>query len=141
MKFSIKDFFSKCDQIAGNRRFGYIYWRTPQRKISFFVQWHYLIASKINNVILHLNLPSQHFNVGSTLWINVEITLIRRWKWNKIRRRIFNVAQRWYNFGVWRWNNVETMLIQLYLDVVSTWSQLWVKAIAKPVGIVISTDL
>ena len=27
MKFSIKDFFSKCDQIAGNCRFGHIYWR------------------------------------------------------------------------------------------------------------------
>ena len=65
----------------------------------------------------------RRINVVSTLWINVEITLIRRWKWNKIRRRIFNVAQRWYNVGVWQWNNVETTLIQLYLDVVSTWSQ------------------
>ena len=65
----------------------------------------------------------RRINVVSTLWINVEITLIRRWKWNKIRRRIFNVAQRWYNIAVWRWSNVEKTLIQLYLDVVSTWSQ------------------
>ena len=35
--------------------------------------------------------PSQLFKVGSTLWINVEITLIRRWKWNKTWHRIFNV--------------------------------------------------
>ena len=42
----------------------------------------------------------------SMLWINVEITLIRRWKWNKIRRRIFKIAQRWYNVGARRWNNV-----------------------------------
>ena len=34
MKFSIKDFFSKCDQC----RFGHIYWRNPQWKTSFFVQ-------------------------------------------------------------------------------------------------------
>ena len=34
----------------------------------------------------------------------------QRWKWNKIRRRIFNVAQRWYNVSVRRWNNVETTL-------------------------------
>ena len=27
MKFSIKDFFSKCDQIRENFEFGYIYWR------------------------------------------------------------------------------------------------------------------
>ena len=27
MKFSIKDFFSKCDQILSG--FGYIYWRNP----------------------------------------------------------------------------------------------------------------
>ena len=60
----------------------------------------------------------RRINVVSTLWINVEITLIRSWKWNKIRRRIFNVAQRWYNVGVRRWNNVETTLIQLYLNFV-----------------------
>ena len=61
------------------------------------------------------SLPSQptfqrRINVVSTLWINVEITLIRRWKWNKIRRRIFNVAQRWYNVSARRWNNVKTTL-------------------------------
>ena len=59
----------------------------------------------------------------SMFWINVEITLIRRWKWNKIRRQIFYVAQHWHNVGVRRWNNAETTLIQLYLDVVWTWSQ------------------
>ena len=70
-------------------------------------------------------------NVVSTLWINVEMTLIRRWKWNKIRRRIFNVAQRWYNVSAWRWNsviqrqnnvaqrwyNVDKTLFQLSIDV------------------------
>ena len=34
MKFSIKDFFSKCDQIW----FGHIYWRNPSCATSFFVQ-------------------------------------------------------------------------------------------------------
>ena len=29
MKYSIKDFFSKCDPIAGNCGFGHIYWRNP----------------------------------------------------------------------------------------------------------------
>lgn len=32
-------------------------------------------------------------NVGSTLWIKVETSLIERWKWNKLRRQIFKVAQ------------------------------------------------
>ena len=41
---------------------------------------------------------------------NVEITLIRRWKWNKIRCWSFNVKQRWYNVGVWHLNNVEATL-------------------------------
>ena len=63
--------------------------------------------------------PRQHFHVGSTWWINVEIRLFRRWKWNKIRRQIFNVGQRWYNVGVRHWHSVETTWIQLYLDVVS----------------------
>ena len=44
------------------------------------------------------------------LWISVEIALIWRWKWNKIWRRFFNVAQRWYSVGSLRWNNVETTL-------------------------------
>ena len=35
----------------------------------------------------------RRINVASTLWINFEITLIRDWKWNKIRRQIFSVAQ------------------------------------------------
>ena len=36
IEFSIKDFFSKCDQV------GHIYWRNSQCKTSFFVQcqWH-----------------------------------------------------------------------------------------------------
>ena len=50
----------------------------------------------------------QHqINIASTLRINVETTLIPRWKWNKIRRRFFNVAHLWYNVGAWRSNNFE----------------------------------
>ena len=51
---------------------------------------------------------------------NVETTLIRRWKWNKTRRPIFNVAQRWNNVSARRWNNVETMLIQRCFNLAST---------------------
>ena len=47
----------------------------------------------------------RRINVISTLWINVEITFIRRWKQNKIWRRIFNVVQRGYNVSARRWNN------------------------------------
>ena len=39
VKFSIKDFFSKCDQIAVSCGFGHIYCRNPWWKIPFFVQW------------------------------------------------------------------------------------------------------
>ena len=84
------------------------------------------------------------------LWINVEITLIRRWKWNKIRRRIFNVAQRWYNVSARRWNNVETTLhnvettlhnvgttlIQRCFNLAST----LVKPILNPIGLVMIVD-
>ena len=80
-------------------------------------------------------------NVVSTLWIHVEIMLIRRWKWNKIRRRIFNVAQRWDNISARRWNNVEatlhnagTTLIQRCFNLVL------VKAILNPIGLVMIVD-
>ena len=87
-------------------------------------------------------IPSQptfqcRINVVSTLWINVEITLIRHWKWNKIRRRIFNVAQRWYNVSARRWNNVETTLIKRCFNL--TWTL--VKAILNPIGLVMIMDL
>ena len=59
--------------------------------------------------------------VVSTLWINVEITLIRHWKWNKIRCRIFNVAKRWYNISARRWNNVETTLHNVKTILVQPW--------------------
>ena len=81
----------------------------------------------------------RRINVVSTLWINVEIMLIRRWKWNKIRRQIFNVTQRWYNVSARRWNNVKTTLH----NVVSTLIQRFilvstlVKAILNPIGLVI----
>ena len=52
----------------------------------------------------------RRINVVSTLWVNVEITLIRRWKWKKIQCRIFNVPQRWYNVSARSWNNAETTL-------------------------------
>ena len=77
---------------------------------------------------------------------NVEITLIRHWKWNKIRRWIFNVAQRWYNVSARRWNNVETTLhnvettlhnvgttlIQRCFNLAST----FVKPVLNPIGLV-----
>ena len=67
-------------------------------------------------------------NIVSMLWLKVELTLIRRWKWNKIKRRIFNIIQLWYNVGVWLWNNVETTLIQSVFDLnllKRTWLQRW----------------
>ena len=76
-------------------------------------------------------------NVFQTLWISVEITLIRCWNWNKIQRRIFNIAQRWYNVGVRRWNNVDTTLSCRCFKMVST----LVKAISKPVRLAISSNL
>ena len=90
-----------------------------------FIYVTYVLRVRLNSVCLNFvfqgiicskkcdicNLTEPTFqrriNVVSTLWI--------------IRRRIFDVAQHWYNVGVWRWNNVETTLIKLYLDVVSTY--------------------
>ena len=79
----------------------------------------------------------RRINVVSTLWINVKIMLIRRWKWNKIRRRTFNIAQRWCNAGVRRWNKVDKTLFRRCFNV----SSALVKAISKPVRLVISTNL
>ena len=65
-------------------------------------------------------------DVISTLWISVKITLIRRWKWNKTRRHIISITQRWYSVGVRCWNNIETTLY----NVVSTFFQCWYNIIS-----------
>ena len=61
----------------------------------------------------------RRINVVSTLWINVEITLIRHWKWNKSDVGFSAL----HNVDTTLVSDAETTLIQLYLDVVSTWSQ------------------
>ena len=73
-------------------------------------------------------------NIVLRLWMAVEITLIQRWKWNKIWSWIFNVAQRWYNVSVQHRNNIKStlqyidamlhkvisMLFQCWHDIIST---------------------
>ena len=59
----------------------------------------------------------RRINVVSTLWITVEMALIGRWKWNKSRSRILNVAQHWYNVGVQRWNDVKSSSMQPFFKV------------------------
>ena len=50
LKFSIKDVFSKCDQIAGNSGFGHIYWGNPYFKNFIFcaVSGIFLLAMERN---------------------------------------------------------------------------------------------
>ena len=92
----------------------------------------------------------RRINVVSTLWINVKITLIRRWKWNKIRRRIFNVVQRWYNVNARRWknvettlHNVETMLRNVGITLIQRFelASTLVETILNPIGLVMIMDL
>ena len=79
---------------------------------TLFQRWFTTLKLRWSDVELlagfHTSQPTfqRWINVVSMLRINVEITLIRHWKWNKIRRQIFNFAQRWYNASTRRWNNV-----------------------------------
>ena len=81
-----------------------------------------LLVTLNKKILVGLMLPQPTFkcriNVVPTLWINVEITLIRRWKWNKIRRRIFNVVQNWYNVSARYWNNVEATSKQRFIALI-----------------------
>ena len=64
------------------------------------------------NFLIDITQPKfqRRINVVSISKITVQITLIRRWKWSKIRNRIFNIAQHWHNVGVQRWSNVKSTL-------------------------------
>ena len=70
-----------------------------------------LFVGGMNNCGEYSQLTFQYrIDIVSTLWINVKVMLIRCWKWNKIQRRIFIVAQSWYNFSARHWKNVKTTL-------------------------------
>ena len=63
MKFSIKVFLGKCDQFAGNCRFGHICWRNLQWKTSFFVQceryhWCNFLSSEENIIAGTTTIPT-----------------------------------------------------------------------------------
>ena len=47
MKFLIKDFFNKSDQVSC--RFGHMYWKLPSWTTSLFVQWCFMNQFKIHN--------------------------------------------------------------------------------------------
>ena len=115
----------------------------------FQVRWCWLFSKSFQN---HSQPTFQRWiNVALMLWINVEITFIRRWKWNKIRRRIFKVAERWYDVSARRWNNVETTLhnVETTLHNVCTTliqrcftpASTLVKTILNPIRLVMLTDL
>ena len=100
-----------------------------------------------NNPANISTLDQRCFDVVEQRWNNVDPTL----KWNKFQRRIFNVAQCWYNVSARRWNNVETTLhnvestlhkvgltlIQRCFNLASTLD----KAILNPIGLVTIMDL
>ena len=102
---------------------------------------------KVVKLCLTQPTSQRRINVVSTLWINVEITLIWLWKGNKIQRRIFNVAQHWYNVSAHvettlhnvetTLHNVGTTLIQRCFNLAST----LVKTILNPIGLVMIMDL
>ena len=54
MKFVIKDFFSKCEQLG----FGHIYWKVPLWKTSFFV---HITCIPIWNRFKYFNPPKHNF--------------------------------------------------------------------------------
>ena len=101
---------------------------------------------QLTNELLKPSQPTfqRQINVVSTLWINVEITLMRRWKWNKNLLRIFNFVQRWLNVSAWPWNNVETTLHNIdttfYKRCFNVASTL-VKAISNPIELLIIMNL
>ena len=91
------------------------------------------------------------FNSYIHTFLVLVLTLIRRWKWKKIWRRIFNVPQRWYNVSARSWNNAKTTLHNVkttFYNVGSTLIQCCfnlastlVKAILNPVRLMMIMDL
>ena len=124
-----------------------------------------MLEARVNTSLedyLDINFTNLKFLIYILRMYMLRLSHLRESRWNKIRHRIFNVVQRWYNVGVRRWNNVEstlhnldttifqrcTTLFQYCLNVDMALSQCYsnvastsVEAISKPIWIVKSTDL
>ena len=94
-------------------------------------------------LVRYLTLNQKKEKTEKETWVNVEITLIRRWKCSKIQRWVFNVAQLWHNFSTRCWNNfkttlhnIGTTLIRRCFNLAST----LVKAILNPMVLVMIVD-
>ena len=78
IKFSIKDFFEQMrpnpQDTADNCRFGHIYWRNPQWKISFFVQWNNFFPTCLRDVGSVTSMKKRK-EVTQNLWLNIKLAL------------------------------------------------------------------
>ena len=66
MKLSIKDFFSKCDQIAVSCGFGHIYWKELYWKTLFFVQCDFEQVNAGCKTRWICELENQHYILSET---------------------------------------------------------------------------
>ena len=83
-----------------------------------------MLEARVNTSLedyLDINFTNLKFLIYILRMYMLRLSHLRESRWNKIRHRIFNVVQRWYNVGVRRWNNVESTLH----NVVSILSQRW----------------
>ena len=91
-------------------------------------------SEKHNSIPANISTSDQGcFNAVAQRWDNVDPTL----KMKQYPTLDFQRCKHWYNVVVRRWNNVVTTLIQLCSNLSST----LIKAVSKPVGLVIGTDL
>ena len=98
MKFSIKDFFSKCGQIRSFLYFSYIYWRNPWWKTSFFVQCKHppqLLSSNFFSIFLERLFYREPFE--QIVRVNLSMATVER---NNYCRRefIFCGRKHWWYF-------------------------------------------
>ena len=125
-------------------------------KKKWMVIWVWCFAPKLSFSHVHNDFiispdNSSTSNQRCLNFVNIEITLTPRWKWNKIRRRIFNVAQHWYNINARRWSKVKTTLHKVETTFHNIGKSLYqrcfnvasilVKGILNPVGLVMIIDL
>ena len=84
---------------------------------------HSKSLDNLDYVIERQEQPSQHFNVGSTLFQRCGSRL--KWGWPDVENETKSDVgiSTLHNVDITSVSDAETKLIQLYLDVVSTWSQ------------------
>ena len=118
MKFSIKGFFSKCDQIRRKLRSGHIYWRNPNAKLHFLCS----VSGRTDYEFSELILLSYKCFDGKCLLLSLNACVYRQTReWLRLLAHVFHSWQiSWFLTARWQ-NYLRKLSLRLDISPICFW--------------------